>query len=121
MMLQKEGGMRKSLSIILVVAFVLGFVALGCGPKKAGSSQEAIETSKTMQTVQEKADYLVGQAKAFYNSKDFQGVVDTAQYILTYLDKNSEEAKSLLEKAKGQLKEAAGKALGDMQQKVANW
>jgi hypothetical protein len=121
MILKKEGAMRKFLVFALLVFLVLGFSVLGCGQKKAASSKEAIEASKAKQAVQEKVDFLIAQAKAFYNSRDFQGVVETTQYILSYLDKNSKEARNLLEKAKSQLKETASKALGDMQQKIDNW
>ncbi len=95
--------MRKFLSIILVLCLAGGLFVSGCGPVKADSSQQAIANAKTMGTVQEKTDYLVAQAKAFYNSKQFQGAVDIAQYVLTYLDRDSQAAKSLLEKAKADL------------------
>jgi hypothetical protein len=113
--------MKKAITFVVAGILIIGFAVYGCTQKKAASSKEAIEASKAMQTVQEKVDYLIGQAKAFYNSKDFQGAMDTAQYVLGYLDKNSQEAKNLLEKTKSELKAAASKTLGDMQQKVDNW
>ena len=94
----------KKLSYLAVVACImLSFVVAGCGAQKAESSRAAIDNVKTMQTVQEKTDYLLSQAKAFYNSKDFQGAVDIAQHVLRYLDKDSQAAKDLLTKAKEQL------------------
>ena len=94
----------KSISYFLLVGcIILSFAAAGCGAQKAESSRTAIDTTKAMQTVQEKTDYLISQAKAFYNSKDFQGAVDIAQHILKYLDKDSQAAKDLLAKAKDQL------------------
>jgi hypothetical protein len=93
----------KRLSFLIIVCIALSFAVAGCGVQKAESSKAAIDTAKTMQSVQEKTDYLVSQAKAFYNSKDFQSAVDIAQYVLRYLDKDSQSAKSLLEKAKEQL------------------
>jgi outer membrane PBP1 activator LpoA protein len=95
--------MKRLSCLALVVSLLLSFVVAGCGTQKAESSRAAIDTAKAMQTVQEKADYLVSQAKAFYNSKDFQGAVDIAQHVLRYLDKDSQAAKDLLEKAKQQL------------------
>jgi len=82
---------------------MLSLAVAGCGAQKAESGTAAIAATKTMQTIPEKTDYLVSQAKAFYNSKDFQGAVDIAQYILRYLDKDSTAAKDLLAKAKEQL------------------
>jgi hypothetical protein len=112
----KKGGifMKRSFVILVAVVLVAGFMLYGCGPQKADSSRSAIDTAKTMQTTQEKVDYLVGQAKAFYNSKEFQGAVDIAQYILRYLDKDSPAAKELLTKAQealaAQAKSAAEQA-----------
>lgn len=103
--------MRKSVLILLVVGLVAGLALYGCGAKKAESSKAAITETKTMQTTQEKVDYLIGQAKAFYNSKEFQNAVDVAQYVLVYLDKDSAEAKSLLDKAKDALAQQAKSAV----------
>jgi hypothetical protein len=89
--------------ILFILCMILSFVVAGCGAQKAETSRAAIDATKAMQTVQEKTDYLVSQAKAFYNSKDFQGAVDIAQYVLRYLDKDSQAAKDLLTKAKDQL------------------
>jgi len=104
---------------IWVLAFCLfsGLLLLGCGAKKSASSNEAIQLSKTLQTAQQKVDYLVGQAKAFYNSKDFQQAVDIAQYVLAYVDKNSTQAKSLLEKAKEQLTALAQQKAAELKSK----
>ncbi|MDP8298506.1 MAG: hypothetical protein P9L88_01175 [Candidatus Tantalella remota] len=103
--------MKRTTAIILTMCIMAAFVTAGCGAQKAGSSTAAIDYSKTLATVQEKTTYLVGQAKSFYNSKDFQGSVDIAQYVLRYLDKDSAAAKSLLQKAQegltAQLKQKA--------------
>lgn len=103
--------MKKGLVLMLTVCVALGLVVTGCGEKKAESSSEAIEVAKAMETTEEKVDYLVGQAKAFYGSKEFQDVVGAAQYILRYLDKDSQEAQNLLEKARDQLTAAAKEVL----------
>nr|MBP7088304.1 hypothetical protein [Candidatus Omnitrophota bacterium] len=93
----------------------------GCGPKKAGSSDDAITLAKAMETAEEKADYLITQAKAFYNSKEFQQSIDIAQYILQYVDKNSQDAKNLLEKAKEALKQKAQEAVTDVKSKIGSF
>lgn len=101
--------MKKLLLLALAVCLVLA----GCGGEKAASSREAIQTAKAMETTQEKMDYLIGQAKTFYSSKEFQQAIDVAQYVLQYLDKDSQEAKDLLEKAKDQLAALAEGAMED--------
>jgi hypothetical protein len=104
----------KGIFTSLLVAILIVSVSLtGCGAKKAESSKEAIDMAKTMETAQEKANYLIGQAKAFYNSKEFQDAVDVAQYVLRYVDKDSQQAKDLVEKAKAQLTSAAKGALAN--------
>ena len=86
---------------LLVVGFVgLSLALSGCTVERTGSSGEAIDYAKTLANVQEQTNYLVGQAKAFYNSKDFQDAVETTQYVLKYLDKNNPQAEQLLTEAK---------------------
>ena len=110
--------MKKYLVLIIALGLSLGLIITGCSAKKAASSNEAIELSKTMQTVEQKAHYLIGQAKAFYGSKDFKQAVDIAQYILAYVDKDSTDAKSLLEKAKAQLTALAQQKAAELKSKL---
>ena len=105
--------MRRGILFLLVAGVCFSMVA-GCGPQKEGSPQAAIDTAKAMETVKEKTDYLIAQAKAFYNSKDFQGAIDIAQYILRYLDKDSQVAQDLIEKAKNALMEQAQSAVDSL-------
>lgn len=110
--------MKKALVLGIIVCFGLGlFLSVGCA-KKSSSSNEAIQNSESLKTVQEKANYLIGQAQAFYNSKEYQKAIDTAQYVLNKLDNTSQAAKDLIEKAKSQLQAAAGKVVGDVQNKL---
>jgi hypothetical protein len=108
--------MRKAVIFLIVSGIALSLIA-GC-TQKAASSKDAIATSKTMQTVQQKADYLIGQAKAFYNSKDFQQAIDIAQYVLANVDKDSVAAKDLIEKAKAELAKIGQQKLDEMKSKI---
>jgi hypothetical protein len=113
------GDEMKSALLLGVVACLTFGVVLNAGcTKKSGSTTEAIQISESLKTVQEKADYLIKQAEGFYNSKEFQKAVDTAQYVLNNLDSNSQPAKDLIEKAKAQLQAAAQKAVGDVSNKL---
>jgi len=47
---------------------------------------------------------LVGQAKSFLSSNEFNDAIKTAQYILINLDADSQEAKGILLKAQEELK-----------------
>jgi predicted ATP-dependent endonuclease of OLD family len=104
------------LGLILCMSSGLLFFA-GCA-QKSGSVSEAIQNSQALQSIKEKADYLVKQAQAFYNSKEYQQAIEVAQYILGKLDSNSQQAKSLIENAKAQLQAAAQKAAGDVTNKL---
>ena len=106
--------MRKALAVALVIGLFFNLSLLGCASQKAESSNEAISIAGAMETAKEKYDYLIGQAKAFYNSEDFQGAIDIAKYILQYLDKDSQSAKDLIEKAKAALEAKAKSAVEDV-------
>ena len=109
--------MKKSISLLVVLALIVGAGLYGCA-KKAASSQEAINNAQALQTTQQKIDYLVQQANAFIDSKEFQSAIDTAQYILANLDKNSQQAQSIIQKAKTQLEAAAKAAVADVQKNL---
>ncbi|MFH1355438.1 MAG: hypothetical protein ABIH19_04755 [Candidatus Omnitrophota bacterium] len=111
--------MKRRTVLILTFCCFLSVILFACAPvEKAATSLEAIEKSKTMEKVQEKTRYLVSQAKAFYNSKEFQKAVDVAQYILIAVDKESTEAQKIIEKAKAQLRAAAENVAGNVKQKL---
>lgn len=117
--------MVKKFLAFLILVSIVGLGVVGCGDRKTASSGEAIEISKTIETVEEKVDYLLGQAKAFYNSKEFQDAVNIAQHILSSLDQDSDDAKSLLERAQealvAQAKQAAESAAQDMQKTISGF
>ncbi|MBD3265015.1 MAG: hypothetical protein GF375_07920 [Candidatus Omnitrophica bacterium] len=116
--------MDKILTVFTVSFLVFGLSIAGCS-QKSPSSSEAIEAAKAMETVEKKVDYLIGQAKVFYNSEEFQQAIDIGQYILSSLDKDSEQAKSLLQKAKEALsakaQEAVGAATEDAKSKLGSF
>ncbi|KJJ83849.1 hypothetical protein OMAG_002290 [Candidatus Omnitrophus magneticus] len=101
----KEGEMvmRKFFMLVCFLIVATAIVLTGCGAKKAESSQAAIKQAETMATVEEKTNYLVGQAKAFYNSKDLQEAVNIAQYVIIKLNADSSAAKDILAKAQADL------------------
>jgi hypothetical protein len=110
--------MKKAFFLGLAICLSGGMLlSAGC-TKKSSSSNEAIQNSQALKTVQEKANYLIGQARAFYNSKQYQDAVNAAQYVLNKLDSNSQQAKDLIEKANVQLQAAAQKAMGGMSNKL---
>ena len=106
--------MYLGLCLFVLVAFI------GCAQQKpqAASSSEAITQAKTLPSADEQVKYLVNQANAFVNSKNFDDAINTAKYILSELDQNSQEAKSILEKAQEELKKMAGAKLDEMKGKL---
>ena len=103
---------------VIFAVFVSLLLTLGCAQQKAASSKEAIDTANAMESVEQKVDYLIKQAKAFYRSKEFQEAVNTAQYILRNLDKDSQIAKDLIQKAKDALAQTAKSAAEDVKKKL---
>jgi hypothetical protein len=110
--------MKKALLLVVIVCLSYGMLLNAGCTKKLASVSEAIQNSQALKTVQEQANYLISQAQAFYNSKEFQQAIQAAQYVLSNLDKNSQAAKDLIEKAKAQLQAAAQKAVGDVKSKL---
>lgn len=110
--------MRQGIGTLVVAAFVIGSaLVVGC-EKKVTSSSEAIQHAQALKTPQEQANYLIAQAQAFLNSKRYQDAVQTAQYVLSQIDSNSQAAKDLLEKAKTQLASEAQGAVGDAKKQL---
>lgn len=95
--------MKKLLVLFCVSLLVFGLALSACGQKKAASSSEAIETAKAMDSVEKQADYLVKQAELFYKSKEYKDAVASAQYVLNNVDKESQKAQDLLDKAKEEM------------------
>ena len=111
--------MKKMFCAVLAVCLAVSLCVAGCAPAKASSSQEAIQKSQSMETVKQKTDYLVSQAKAFYNTKQFQDVVTLTQYVMQKVDATSQEAKALLEKAKTEMTAEMKKAAEEMKKQFS--
>ena len=110
--------MRRALASIVAVALVAGsLMVVGCG-QKATSSTEAIQHAQALKTPQEQADYLISQAKAFLNLKNYQEATATAQYILAKVDQNSQAAQDLLQQATQQAANAARAAVKDAKKRL---
>jgi len=112
-----KGMMCVGAAAVIVCSLFLG----GCGQKKAESSSEAIQTSQTMTTVREKADYLVKQAQAFFNEKKYQEAATTLQHVLSDVDQNSQPAKDLLEKTMKELGSSAKGLVQDVADQLSNF
>jgi len=98
---------KKIIGIVTIMLF-FGLIFSGCGKvvEKAESSRAAVAVAKQMKDkATGKVDYLLKQAQAFYDAKDYRGAVDISQYILWHLDRNSKDAQDMLSKAKGLLAE----------------
>ncbi|QAT16567.1 hypothetical protein BU251_01895 [Candidatus Velamenicoccus archaeovorus] len=104
-----------SKTVLAVLIFAVGMICVtsGCA-KRVVSSAKAIKKSETMSTTDQKAVYLVGQAKAFLNSNNYREAIKTSQYVLAGVDRNSKEARAILEKAKQGLSEEADDMMEDV-------
>ena len=105
--------LRVLLSMAIVGLITGSAMVTGCA-QKAASSSEAIQHAKTLKTPQEQANYLISQAKAFLNSKQYQEAVKIAQHVLSNVDNNSQAAQDILAQAKTRLASAAQGAVQDL-------
>jgi len=87
----------------------------------AKTSKEAIALADKLKTVNEKKDYLIAQTESFYKSEEFEQVVEVAQYVLGNLDKDSNVAKHLIEKAKNKLKEQAQDKVNEVKNSLGDF
>lgn len=111
--------MKKLLVLVMVVCVGIVLVFSGCA-KKAATSNDAISQADTLKTLDEKVKFLVSQANDFLDSKQYQQAVNVAQYILSNFDKNSADAKSILQKATDMLKAEASKVVDKAKSDVQN-
>lgn len=112
--------MKRTAAIFIVVSLIGGLTVFGCA-KRAANSQEAISNAKSMKTVEEQVNYLVGQANGFVNSKNFDEAINTAKYVLANLDSNSQAAQNIVTKATEEMKKAAMGAVDDMKKKLGSF
>jgi hypothetical protein len=113
--------MKKTLGLLVAVLMISAFGIVGCAQKaKTASSSEAIEQAKQMQSVEDQVKFLVSEANAFLNSQKFDEAVNTAKYVLGQLDANSQDAKSIIEKAQAELKKLAEQKMQDVKGALGN-
>jgi len=112
--------MKKFKGSIIIMSIVLSIAAYGCG-QRAQDTAEAIELSKRKTTAKEQVKYLAQQANNFINSDDFDEAIKTAKYILSRLDPESSEAKSIIEKAKAEIKKLADQKLAEAKKKLGSF
>lgn len=117
--------MRKSIAVLTVACLALSLGLVGCAQQaKSANSSEAIESAKAMDSVESQIQFLVSEANGFINSEKFDEAIQTAKYILSNLDQNSEDARSLIEKAQAEIKamaqQKAEELKGDVQNKLGN-
>jgi len=112
--------MRRAVVMMVIVCLALSLGVVGC-TKKAATAQEAIQNVKSIEDVEAQVKYLVGQANAFVSSKEFDQAIQAAQYILSNLDQNSAQAKSIIEMAKEKMAAEAQKAMDDVKSKIAGF
>lgn len=111
-------GKSKGISVTALCLISL-LLLFGCAQKPTtAGSKEAIDTASAMESMQEKAAFLMKEAQAFYSSEKFQDAIDTAQYVLRYVDKDSQAAKDLIERAKQELIKLAESKTAEMKEKV---
>jgi len=105
--------LKKNVTSLVAMALALTLSLMGCAQQpKSANSNDAVQQSKQLKSTEEQVKFLISEANAFINSEKIDEAVKTSQYILSKLDSNSSEAKSILEKAK------AGREAGSMEKRA---
>ena len=113
-----DNPIRQFSTLLLLVAALLAPVLLeGCS-NRATTSSEAIQHAKTLGTPSHQEEYLIVQARAFFNAKNYQEAMTTAQYVLASVDGRSQDAQSVLEQVKRQLAKDTEAVVGEAKASV---
>jgi hypothetical protein len=100
--------------VIFIFFLFLTISIIGCEERKMPSVSEVINESRSLETVNKQLDYLIQEARDFYNSKEYKEALELAEYILTYLDQHSEQALDLIEKIKNHLSDITASTAEDI-------
>ncbi len=112
--------MKMKASYLGIVLALVMVCVTGCAQKpESASSSEAIQQAKTMESIEAQKDYLIKEANAFVNSEQFDEAIKVAKYVLSELDKSSQEAKGILEKAQAELKAVAEKKAAELKEEMS--
>ena len=106
--------MRQIPKLTAIMLVVLVVFVSGCAQQpKSENASGAIEQAKALESVEAQVNYLVKEANAFISSEKFDEAINTAKYILSELDKESVQAKGIIEKAQAELKKLAAAKLDE--------
>lgn len=105
----------------VATAQVTGQQAMAAASQLFTDAKAAIAASASKPTVKEKTDFLVAQAQGFMNTKNYQEAATVVNYVLSKLDANSPQAKSILDQAKAQLSAKMQGAMSNAMNKLGVW
>ncbi|MCA9400649.1 MAG: hypothetical protein KC713_03415, partial [Candidatus Omnitrophica bacterium] len=98
---------------------LIAILAVGCGQKPTtNNANEAIEKAKSQPSVEAQVDFLVKEANAFVNSEKFDDAIKTAKHVLADLDKESQAAQEIINRATEELKKAAEAKIDEAKQEA---
>jgi vacuolar-type H+-ATPase subunit H len=112
--------MRRISYALFAAAICIGLALAACSPKKAATSEEAITIAGAMETTEEKVDYLIFQAKAFFESEQYKDAAASARHVLKKLDADSEEARKIFEEARKKTGTAFENILSDVKDTISD-
>lgn len=80
---------------------------------KAASCADALEKAKNF-PLEQKAEYLIAQARQFLDAHEWKEAIAAAQYVLKEIDERSPQAQKMIENAQAQLAAQAKTAIGEL-------
>ena len=101
---KQEEKKMKLFMLILAAAMIVGTSSFSEAKKTPQmSTEEIINNAQTLQSSEEKIEYLLIKGDELLETKQYQEAFDVAQYVLTELDPTSEKAISILTSAQEHL------------------
>lgn len=109
----------KRLTLLLAAFVIVAATLVGCAqaPKSANSS-EAIDYAKTLEGVEAQAKFLLKEAEAFVNSKQYDEAIKAAKYVISTYESEADAAKKILEDAQAELKKLAEAKADELKAKM---
>ena len=95
--------MRKAVIVTMVVLFLVLSLVSDVFAARAKAYKDVLKEVEKKRRVTDKRSYLLDQAEASYDAKEYLDSSNIAQYILRYVDPESEEAMTMMKKANSAL------------------
>ena len=103
---------------IIIITIMCG---VGCGSRtvpSAKTSSEAIEIANLQSNTEKQVDYLVKQAEQFLDDDNYDEAINVANYVISHLDKDSQQAQEIMAQASIEMEQVTQQALEEARKQI---